>query len=183
MCAIIFAAKELAAGWVLGYDASAEWRGEHNDNNLNTGDLGKRFPMGPQCNFNGVDVHCFCCCSGNGNITANHLVEMLKTMDSLKVFDRSDGVSSFLLLVDGHGGCFEVPFLQYIHWNVCVGVPYGTSYWQLGDSSEQNGCFKTALTKYKRDLLTRKELVGGKFAIEKEDVTCLVSRAWQDLFA
>ena len=40
-----------------------------------------------------------------------------------------------------------------------------------------------ALTKYKRELLTRKELVGGEFAIEKEDVTCLVSRAWQDSFA
>jgi hypothetical protein len=181
MCAIIFAA------WVLGYDASAEWQGDEDDDNLNTGGLGKRFPMGPQCNFNGVDVPCFCCCSENGSITANLLVEMLKTMDSLKVFDRSDGVSPFLLL-DGHGSRFELPFLQYInnpltHWNVCVGVPYGTSYWQVGDSSEQNGCFKMALTKYKRDLLTRKELVGGEFAIEKEDVTCLVSRAWQDSFA
>ena len=40
------------------------------------------------------------------------------------------------------------------------------------------------LTKCKQDLLTRKELVGGEFAIEKEDVTCLVvSRARQDLFA
>jgi hypothetical protein len=143
--------------------------------------------MGSQCNFNEVDVACFCCCSENGSINANLLVEMLKTMDSLKVFDRSDKVSPFLLL-DGHGSRFELPFLQYInnpltHWNVCVGVPYGTLYWQVGDSSEQNICFKMALTKYKRDLLTRKELVGGEFAIEKEDVPCLVSRAWQDLFA
>jgi hypothetical protein len=144
--------------------------------------------MGSQCNFNEVDVACFCCCSENGSINANLLVEMLKTMDSLKVFDRSDKVSPFLLVLDGHGSRFELPFLQYInnpltHWNVCVGVPYGTLYWQVGDSSEQNICFKMALTKYKRDLLTRKELVGGEFAIEKEDVPCLVSRAWQDLFA
>ena len=187
MCAIIFAAKELATAWVLGYDASAEWQGKDHEENLNTGGLGKRFPMGPQCHYNGVDVPCFCCCSENGSITADLLVEMLRAMDSLNVFDRTDGISPFLLL-DGHGSRFELPFLQYInnpltHWNVCVGVPYGTSYWQVGDSSEQNGCFKMALTKYKRDLLTRKESVGGQFAIEKEDVTCLVSRAWQDSFA
>ena len=62
-------------------------------------------------------------------------------------------------------------------------MPYGMSYWQVGASSE-NECFKMVLTKCKQDLLTRKELVGGEFAIEKEDVTCLVvSRARQDLFA
>jgi hypothetical protein len=48
MCAIIFAAKELAPAWVLGYNASAEWQGDKDDDNLNTGGLGKRFPMGPQ---------------------------------------------------------------------------------------------------------------------------------------
>jgi hypothetical protein len=62
-------------------------------------------------------------------------------------------------------------------------MPYGTPYWQVGDSSEQNGCFKMALTKYKQDLLSQKELVCGKFAIEKKHITCLVSRAWQDSFA
>jgi hypothetical protein len=80
-------------------------------------------------------------------------------------------------------------FLQHInnqltHWNVCVGVPFGKSYWQFRDSSEQNGCFNMALTKYKQDLLTRKLLVGDKFVIEKEDVTYLVvSRARLDSFA
>ena len=177
MCAIIFAAKEFATAWVLGYDASAKWQGEDHEENLNTGGLGKRFPMGPQCHYNGVD----------GSITANLLVEMLRAMDLLNVFDRSDKFSPFLRL-DGHSSRFELPFLQYInipltHRNVCVGVPYGTSYWQIGDSSEQNGCFIMVLTKYKRDLLTRKESVGGQFAIEKEDVTCLVTRAWQDSFA
>ena len=62
-------------------------------------------------------------------------------------------------------------------WNACVGVPYGTSYWQVGDSSEQNGCFKMALTKYKRELLRRKELAGVEFAINKEDIfTLLIKR-------
>jgi hypothetical protein len=169
---------------VLGYDASAEWQGKDHEENLNTGGLGKWFPMGPQCYYIRVDVPCFCCCSENGSITANLLIEILRAMDSLNVFDRSDGISPFLQL-DGHGSRFELAFLQYInnpltHWNVCVGVPYGTSYWQVGDSSEQNSCFKMALTQYSQDLLTRRESVSGQCAIEKVDVTCLVSRAWQD---
>ena len=52
------------------------------------------------------------------------------------------------------------------------------SYWQVGESSEQNGCFKMMLTKYKRKLLQCKELAGVKFAIKKEDITYIVSQAW-----
>jgi len=67
-------------------------------------------------------------------------------MDKLNLFYHSDGVSSFLLL-DGHGSRFELPFLEYINneahkWKVCIGVPYGTSYWQVGDSTEQMGSSK-----------------------------------------
>jgi hypothetical protein len=68
-------------------------------------------------------------------------------------------------------------------WKACIGVPYGTSYWQVGDSTEQNGCFKMALTKHKRDLLAQKASVGAEFAIEKEDVIHFVHRAWNDFFA
>jgi hypothetical protein len=58
---------------------------------------------------------------------------MLKYIDDLEVFDRSDGVNPFLLL-DGHGSRFEIDFLEYINspehkWTVCVGVPYGTGIW------------------------------------------------------
>ncbi len=53
-------------------------------------------------------------------------------------------------------------FLEYIDarptkWNVNIGFPYGTSYWQVGDSSEQNGYFKVALTKAKQELVTKKK--------------------------
>lgn len=112
---------------------------------------------------------------------------MLQTIDELNVFDRSDGVPPFLLL-DGHGSRFDLQFLEYINsrdtmWKACIGVPYGTSYWQVGDSTEQNGCLKMALTKHKRDLLAQKASVGAEFAIEKEDVIHLVHRAWNDSFA
>ena len=86
------------------------------------------------------------------------------------------------------GSRFDLLFLQYINTaatklNVCIGVPYGTSYWEIGDSPEQNGSFKLALTKCKRDLLTQKERRRAAFAVEKDDFVDLVSEAWDESFA
>jgi hypothetical protein len=39
------------------------------------------------------------------------------------------------------------------------------------------------LTRYKRELLRREELVNAEFAIQKEDITYIVSQAWADSFA
>ncbi len=53
-----------------------------------------------------------------------------------------------------------------------------------GNSTEQNGCFKLALTRYKRELLRRNELVDAEFAIYKGgDITYIVSQAWANSFA
>jgi hypothetical protein len=90
-------------------------------------------------------------------------VEKLRAIDKIGVFDRSDGIHPFLIL-DRHGSRFELPFLRYV--NDKEGI-----YWQVGDSSKQNGCFKMALTRYKRELLRRKELAGVEFGINKEDIT------------
>jgi hypothetical protein len=82
-----------------------------------------------------------CCCSESGSIAAHLLVQMLKTLDELNVFDRSeDDIPPFLLL-DGYGSRFDLEVLEYVNsvetnWRVCIGVPYGTSYWQVGDSTE-----------------------------------------------
>ncbi len=109
---------------------------------------------------------------------------MLKYKQNL--FDCSDGVSHFLLL-DGHGSRFEPPFLEYItneanKWKVYIGVPYGTSYWQVGDSTEQNRCFKMAIAKAKRELVDKKENAGLVGTIKKTDIVRLVSFAWDQLF-
>ena len=69
-------------------------------------------------------------------------------MDGLNLFDKSEKNSPYLL-PDGHDSRFELSFLEYItskdpEWKVCIGVPYGPSYWQVGDSIEQIGCFKMA---------------------------------------
>jgi hypothetical protein len=79
-------------------------------------------------------------------------------------------------------------FLQYINsvetkWECCIGLPYGTSYWQVGDSSEQNGCFKMALTRAKQELVTKKNDAGLEFSINKTDIVGLVQIAWKRSFA
>jgi hypothetical protein len=83
-----------------------------------------------------------------------------------------------------------VEFFEYVNgfetnWRVYIGVPYGTSrrHWQVGYSTEQNGCFKMALTKHKRNLLNTKSLVRQDFALDKEDVIHVVHKAWNDSFA
>ena len=112
---------------------------------------------------------------------------MLQTVDKIGVFDQTDRAPHFLIL-DGHGSIFDLLFLQYINTaatklNVCIGVPYGTSYWEIGDSPEQNGSFKLALTKCKRDVLTQKERRRTAFAIEKEDIVDVVSKPSDESFA
>ena len=77
MCEITFAAKELEESLVLGFDPTVEWKGAEDNIEAYTG-RNKRYPMGPSCVFNGIDIPAFRCCSKNGLITAELLVEMLK---------------------------------------------------------------------------------------------------------
>jgi hypothetical protein len=150
--AIIFAAEKTGASWVLGFNQSAQWIREENDMRQNTGGLNKRYPQGSVCTFRDKDAPTLCCSSENGSITSDLLVDMLTVIDKTQLFDRSDGVTPFLLLLDNkHGSCFDLKFLRCINdpttkWNACIWVPYVTSYWEVGDSTEQNGCFKMAST-------------------------------------
>jgi len=186
MCALIFAAKAMKDEWITGFDPFVKWLGEEEEIEKNMGE-GKTLPLGPECNFNGKNVPCFCCCSESGSITGSLLRKMLEAIDELQVFDRSTGLNPFLLL-DGHGSRFELEFLEYIHteqsrWDCCIGLPYGTSYWQVGDSSEQNGCFKMALTKAKQELVRKKNDAGLEFVIDKRDIVGLVCKAWKASFS
>ena len=186
MCAIIFAAKALEDEWVLGLDPFAAWEGEDENIHGNSG-KGKRYPQGPVCDVEGKQLPTYCCVSENGSITAELLVGMLKHMDDSGIFPRNNGPPPFLIL-DGHGSRFDILFLEYINnpvhnWTVCIGVPYGTSYWQVGDSSEQNGCFKMNITKAKRKLLTLKADHRQELTINKVDIVGLVNTAWDNSFA
>ena len=109
----------------------------------------KWFPYGLTCNVQGKKIPCFIGHSESGSITSELLASMLKHNDDCKGFNQTNSVPPFLLL-NVHGSRFKLPFLEYINnvehkWMVCIGVPYGTSIWQVGDSAKQNGSFKMAI--------------------------------------
>jgi hypothetical protein len=140
---------------------------------------------GPTCTYRGKTIPCFIGCSPNASITSQMLAEMLMELDKSDIFDREDGSTPFLLL-DGHHSRFGLPFLQYIHndehkWTCCIGVPYGTHIWQVADSSEMNGAFKIALTRFKRELLAI--ITGRTCRFVQTDIIPLVRKAWDASFA
>jgi len=159
---IIFAAKTMREEWALGYDPFVEWIGKEDDVSNNVGE-GRAMPQGPECILRGKNVPCFCCNSENRSITGTLLKEMLEAIDRLSIFDHSEAGLN--------------PFLE-----VCIRLPYGTLYWQVGDSSEQNGCFKMSLTRAKQELVTKNDAC-LPFTIEKTDMVGLVREAWRTSFA
>jgi hypothetical protein len=93
--------------------------------------------------------------------------------------------SSFFL--DGHSTRFEIEFLEYINdplhlWSVCIGVPYGTSLWQVGDSPYQSGQFKVRMTMKKERILNIRSVNQMGLEILPTDIIPLVNFAWSGSF-
>ena len=94
-------------------------------------------------------------------------------------------------MLDGHGSRLELPFLKYTNkketgheWVCYIGVPYGASLWQVGDSLEQNGCYKMACAKFKRLLMAKKqEKIMSTPAIFPYEIMLIVNYAWARSFA
>ena len=127
----------------------------------NCGD-GKIFPGIPSCTYKGKEVPGYVAFSESGGITPTILTNIFRKLDHLQLFDedRQKGFVPFVLL-DGHGSRFGLEFLEYINneshlWHVCLGVPYGTAFWQIADSPQLNGFFKILMTKAKRDLFAKR---------------------------
>lgn len=162
MCAIIIAGTIPKGDVETGINVFSEVIGDPTDEDYlqNNCGKGRQFPGGPTCEVNGILVPCFIRWSENGSITSEILKEDFETLDKLGVFPRHDGVTPFSLL-DAHNSRVELPFLTYIttpphEWVVTIGTPYGTAYWQVGDSKEQNGSFKMAITQAKSNLMKMK---------------------------
>ena len=159
MCGIIFKGDSLTPEERLGFDIFAPVVEPADCVSSNFGP-GKRFPGPPKCVVRGVEVPAYVACSEKGSITSTILKGMLERLDSLNIFPRGPDKPLPFLLVDGHGSRLELPFIEYINdpahkWKVCLGLPYGTSFWQVGDSSEQNGSYKMETYRYK-DMLLKK---------------------------
>ena len=112
---------------------------------------------------------------------------MFETIDHLNFLPRLPRVVPFAIR-DGYGSRYELPFLKYINdsateWCIYLCVPYGTPYWQVGDSEEQNGSFNIAMTDVKRKLLDLKRSHCLKETIEKNNLMLLINIAWNKSFA
>ncbi len=117
--------------------------------------IDKFHPYGPTCVVGGKSVEVYVTCSESGLITSDILTNVL--------------------------------FLDYINnpsskWTVCIGMPYGTNLWQVGDSSQQNGAYKMCLTVEKHNLLEKKTKLCLDTKIERHDAVGLVHRAWLKSF-
>ena len=99
----------------------------------------------------------------------NEITTRLETLDYLEVFARSTGINPYMLL-GGHGSRMGLPFLRYINdpaylWIACIGVPYGTSLWQVGDAAEQNSAYKGGLTTMKKKNRTQNKAAKGRMLL------------------
>ena len=188
MCIIIIAGKKPDVLVEMGINGAAEMNGEEGDEDFfekNSG-VGKLYPGGPTCTVRGIEVPCFIRWSTNGSITSEILTEALMEIDRLGVMPRVDGVNPFLL-VDRHGSRFGLDFLSYINnpdheWVVCIGTPYGTALWQVGDSKECNGSLNIALSKAKKDMLDDKTKMCMQAQLKTYDIIPLVNTAWLKSF-
>ena len=190
MCILIIEGKNPKGNIEAGIDISVTPVGDNKNTNFifNNSGPGKYYPGGPECTYNGKKVPAFIRWHESASITTHILVEALQTLDSYNIFNRTNRVKPFLIL-DGHKSRLELPFLQYIntpkdHWVVCIGVPYGTALWQVGDSKEQNGSFNIAMTKSKQELLEKKDELGlYDDGLVDTDLMPLINKSWSQSFA
>ena len=114
--------------------------------------------------------------------------DILETIDHLEVYQRTPGKRP-LLLVDGHHSRLEYEFVNYINntdhlWSVCIGVPYCTDLWQVGDAAEQNGALNIASVVEKRKIMQEKEnVMYNRPTIEPYDIMRIVNEGWKHSFA
>ena len=170
ICVIIFQGKssEVPASWASGIDILLEpTRGADGKISIDDCNFGqnKYFPGGPICNFRGKQIPCATYVTEGGGISGEILVDVLRILDALEVFPRVAGGPIPFLIINGHESQLDPKFLMYINdedhiWKVCLGVPYATNYWQVGDSSEQNGTFKVLWYREKKVLVTYKRCRG-----------------------
>lgn len=116
MCVLIIMGKKKNLSVETGINITVVPDGDDNHDAFffnNTG-KGKYFPGPPSCIFRGKEVPALVRWNESGTITSEILVEMLKTLDMMDFFPRSQDKKPFLLL-DGHGSRLEMPFLQYIN--------------------------------------------------------------------
>ena len=109
-----------------------------------------------------------------GNIASKILANALAHIDSNNVYERRDRRFPFLFL-DGHQSGFEIPFLKYVTGNELE--------WQVADSKEQNGSYKIALARSKKEFWNKKlSLFIDPPNLMNTDIVPLANIAWNASF-
>jgi len=69
-------------------------------------------------------------------------------------------------------------------WAACIRVHYGRSYWQVGNTVEQNGSYKMAMNKAKRELVHQKTRACiANARVKKHEIMLVLTKAWEQSFA
>jgi hypothetical protein len=194
MCVIIIDSKQHNVLVETGIDLESREKKNRSDEDeleyfLNNLGENKQYPGGPSCTYQGTEIPCMVKFSEGGGMTPSILTEIFETLDQLKIFDsdRKNGLRPFVLM-DGHQSRFDYGFLSYMNhddhrWSVCIGVPYGTAKWQVGDSRQQNGMFKVRMCQRKEFLLDKRESMFMTVEIAPTDIIPLVRYGWDGSFA
>ena len=148
---------------------------------------GKFFSGGPTCEYNGNTIPIFAQWSDSGGINPTILTNILRYMDSIEMFTHEDGKIPFLLL-DAHGSRLTLEFLRYVNdpshkWCVCIGVPYGTSLWQVADSEELNASFQIACSICKELILCNKFRSCKIQTVTRYEILPCLTEAFQKSYA
>jgi hypothetical protein len=193
LCVVIFKSENeqsIPLSWVSGLDITKLFckdNEEDNDNIRSMTGKGKVYPFGPECVFRGKVVPCLTEWSKHGGINSTILTNCLRHTDALDLFERSNNLKPFVLL-DGHSSRFDLEVVNYIRdeehpWSVCIGLPYGTHIWQVGDSPQQNQCFKFH-QKIMKDIIMREKKTNGIPAVfAPTDIIPIINYAWDRSFA
>ena len=96
-------------------------------------------------------------------------------------------VLALTMQLDAHDTRFDLPFLEYIiaeekRWYVCIGVPYGTSKWQVGDDKRLNGRFKNGINEHKEKSIEYLMEYNLPITLTSTDIVPIINAAWAPSF-
>ena len=103
------------------------------------------------------------------SMTSTILMETFQKMDKSWItqhgVDENGNMYRPAAVIDGHLSQMGKDFLRYVNdeetnWEVNLGPPYGTEYWQLQDDKRKSGAFKSELALSKSRFYKKKWLAG-----------------------
>ena len=189
MIVVIFPGKTENPNWICGVDVFVPYDQANPHNNHGPG---KKHPGLELRRDDGSKVPIYFAYSENASMTGDILKGVFEAMDeegiTTREFDENGKPVVYpLVILDGHGSRTHSGFLTYVNndstlWLPILGVPYGTSIWQLHDDKRQNGAFKGALVDAKRKFFRKKREHGLKPEILPTEIVIVAQDAIMNSF-